>query len=422
MSSLTSLQAAAFAKKVERAPKTGDVSLDAAVQDLQKHCDRIFEAACITRARVDAGIVEKDAGEEELNNLQAVHGALKSVLERVGEDVRSSPQNSSHNTMSVQTIREVIAMAEGFGFSAPDTPQWGDPKYWQDHYRSRSSSNTLAGSLSVGFEWQASSYKEFQEHFRSLGLQSLSPILHVGCGISRLPLEMLEDGFVGPIVNTDISPELVKALKKHHGERDDLVWEISDVTNMKYGDGKFAAVVDKSTMDGMWCAGGEGGREQVSSALLEMRRVTKPHGLIVICSNHHPEENSWPKEVLRTLDLDVTEVMPPVETGSGRGCMWIYALRANAKTSGSIGKIPLDAITLNETEAGSVEVAIQLPECQICMEELALEMCENRLQLRFPPTYEIREALFPCKVVVDKAQAQFKKKRNLLLVVAPRAE
>lgn len=86
-------------------------------------------------------------------------------------------------------------------------------------------------------------------------------ILNVGCGISRMAEEMLEDGYE-KIHSIDISPIAVKFMSdkcRRKKEEFKCRWqsldEIMDIRKLTFEDSKFDVIVDKATLDCFFVAG-----------------------------------------------------------------------------------------------------------------------------------------------------------------------
>jgi len=69
----------------------------------------------------------------------------------------------------------------------------------------------------------------------------------VGCGNSKLSQQMYEAGY-HDIINIDISPAVIEQMKNKYPH---MVWEVMDVTDIKYPNAYFDCVMDKGTLDAL---------------------------------------------------------------------------------------------------------------------------------------------------------------------------
>lgn len=73
--------------------------------------------------------------------------------------------------------------------------------------------------------------------------------MNAGAGISRLAEEMYDDGFE-KIISVDICPTAVKFMNdKCRHKKDDFKYEVMDIKNLTFEDGKFDVAIDKATLD-----------------------------------------------------------------------------------------------------------------------------------------------------------------------------
>lgn len=92
----------------------------------------------------------------------------------------------------------------------------------------------------------------------------------------------MENNLCKEIVSIDISDRLIKERISRPG----LKYIAMDCTKMEFGDGIFDAVLDKSTLDSVVCAGEQRGRNYVS----EVERVLKDNGKFIVVSYASPTE------------------------------------------------------------------------------------------------------------------------------------
>jgi 2-polyprenyl-3-methyl-5-hydroxy-6-metoxy-1,4-benzoquinol methylase len=88
-------------------------------------------------------------------------------------------------------------------------PNYGDPKYWDERYKSE---------LESTFDW-LEDYETLKSLFLGLNLnKSEVKVLVLGCGNSKLSEEMYDDGFCN-IYNIDISDYVINQMSMRNLER-----------------------------------------------------------------------------------------------------------------------------------------------------------------------------------------------------------
>jgi len=116
------------------------------------------------------------------------------------------------------------------------------------------------------------------------GVTRVTRILHVGCGNSRVPQAMWEDGFHN-VTHLDFSEVAIQQLSA----RLDFTthrFVVGDMTNTSFSDEAFDAVLDKGVLDSVW----NGGQELVQAGLREMLRVLVDGGYYIMVSHAAFEE------------------------------------------------------------------------------------------------------------------------------------
>lgn len=145
-----------------------------------------------------------------------------------------------------------------------------DPQYWERRY---------AGKLGND-EWLLS-YSEMKHLLQPLGK---GHTLVLGCGNSLLGEEMARDGYLS-VTNVDISHTVITQMQGRP-VLPNLTYSVMDVRDLRYQENSFDIVVDKSTMDCLYC----GNREDVSRLVAETYRVLTNTGCYVVLSYGDPQE------------------------------------------------------------------------------------------------------------------------------------
>eukprot|EP01098_Paradermamoeba_levis_P006189 TRINITY_DN2572_c0_g1_i4.p1 TRINITY_DN2572_c0_g1~~TRINITY_DN2572_c0_g1_i4.p1 ORF type:complete len:135 (+),score=14.97 TRINITY_DN2572_c0_g1_i4:107-511(+) len=113
--------------------------------------------------------------------------------------------------------------------------QFHKANYWDSHY-ARSPEE---------FEWYSLSWPELKE-FIAPYLTKEGKLLAVGCGNSKLTVEMYEDGYQN-IVNSDFSSVVIDQMREKYSDLK-MSWEIMDVRKLPCGDETFDFVLDKGCL------------------------------------------------------------------------------------------------------------------------------------------------------------------------------
>ncbi|KAG5681408.1 hypothetical protein PVAND_010846 [Polypedilum vanderplanki] len=141
--------------------------------------------------------------------------------------------------------------------------------YWNKFFQKRGKS---------AFDW----YGEFPELCGILSryIKTKDIILNVGCGNSKLSVDMYNTGY-HEITNIDLSEVVIDQMKRTY--RDCGTWLSMDATKMAFDDEKFSVILDKGTLDAMMS-------EDVTESKIaieyfsEVKRVLKNGGRFIIIS------------------------------------------------------------------------------------------------------------------------------------------
>mmetsp|Transcript_27063 Transcript_27063/g.79993 ORF Transcript_27063/g.79993 Transcript_27063/m.79993 type:complete len:289 (-) Transcript_27063:108-974(-) len=113
-------------------------------------------------------------------------------------------------------------------------------------------------------------------------------VMLLGCGNSRLGEEMVDHGWVGPVVQVDVSPKLISSMTERCASymqkgcmnviQDDANWLTA------FEDSSIDAVVDKGLVDAFFCSD-----QPLGKVMISMSRVLKPGGVFAFLSYSRPE-------------------------------------------------------------------------------------------------------------------------------------
>ena len=147
---------------------------------------------------------------------------------------------------------------------------YSDPEYWERRYVGMKDTD----------EW-LQTYAGVKGVLEPLGR---GDVLVLGCGNSLLGEEMALDGYRS-VRNIDLSQTVIAKMQARP-TLPNLSYEVMDVRSLTYPPSSFDLVVDKSTMDCLYC----GVKAEVSIMVREAERVLRPGGYYVVISFGEPEE------------------------------------------------------------------------------------------------------------------------------------
>jgi ubiquinone/menaquinone biosynthesis C-methylase UbiE len=195
-------------------------------------------------------------------------------------------------------------------------PPYGDPYYWDAAYRSFGPQDSYEwGDVSLE---DILSYKYHKLNLRNveegsseaegsemattfgdtLGVAPIDnekatgeqPILMLGCGNSRFGEEMVQEGWRGPIVQTDVSARVIEAMSHRCSalvSNGKMSFVEDDATQLSaFRDDLLHGCLDKGLMDAIFCADEF---DQCASVLTSVNRVLRPGGVFVFLSFSRPE-------------------------------------------------------------------------------------------------------------------------------------
>mmetsp|Transcript_6304 Transcript_6304/g.13639 ORF Transcript_6304/g.13639 Transcript_6304/m.13639 type:complete len:155 (-) Transcript_6304:379-843(-) len=94
--------------------------------------------------------------------------------------------------------------------------------------------------------------------------------------------EMYDDGYSN-LKNLDFSEVVIAQMSQYEPQ---MIWEVMDVTDLKYANGSFDAVVAKGTLDAVLCSG-LGDQKRMME---EIYRVLSDKGMLIAVSFGLPEK------------------------------------------------------------------------------------------------------------------------------------
>eukprot|EP00771_Trimastix_marina_P003987 gnl/Trimastix_PCT/711.p1 GENE.gnl/Trimastix_PCT/711~~gnl/Trimastix_PCT/711.p1 ORF type:complete len:261 (-),score=88.79 gnl/Trimastix_PCT/711:51-833(-) len=226
-------------------------------------------------------------------------------------------------------------------------PNYGDSQYWDDRYAEEDTS----------FDWYLS-YPQLKEvltpHLQPLRDDNSLRILNIGCGNSRLSVQMSEDGLRN-ISSIDISSVVIDQMKARHP---DLEWQQMDCMKLDFPSNHFHFVVDKGTLDALLC--GQDSFENALAMNKEVYRVLAPGGTYVNITYGQPSnrlnhlEQPFFKWSVESLQVDRAYALPKgTTTPKAAGSYYVYIMTKPAAPK---------AILDDEPAEGEAEAPAPAPE------------------------------------------------------------
>mmetsp|Transcript_18480 Transcript_18480/g.41815 ORF Transcript_18480/g.41815 Transcript_18480/m.41815 type:complete len:277 (-) Transcript_18480:55-885(-) len=168
-------------------------------------------------------------------------------------------------------------------------PDIGDTEYWEAYYEEELADVDDRTGADAVFDWFFgwTEVRPIIEPLTGLGLDG--EVLHLGCGNSALPEEMLDFGGYRRQTCVDICRSVVQHMEARNSLRPGLRWiaaDCTDLTTVLPSDG-FGLVIDKGAMD-VFLARDEHALA-VASFIKEAFRLTSPGGYYVSINLASPE-------------------------------------------------------------------------------------------------------------------------------------
>jgi SAM-dependent methyltransferase len=200
---------------------------------------------------INTSPVQKDA----LSNLKKDLESLPTLNQSTHADVDDDDDSKSTSSEASGTLET----------------DYGSAKYWNERY-----------SRYSPFDWLME-YSTFKKQDLTSFIQTSDSILMLGCGSARFSGDMYDDGYHN-IDNIDLSEVVIDQMKTLNEERHKMTWEVMDVTNLMYSNDIYDVVIDKSTLDCIFCC--DNSAHLISEMILESWRVLKPGGIFIPLSLH----------------------------------------------------------------------------------------------------------------------------------------
>lgn len=151
--------------------------------------------------------------------------------------------------------------------------EFNQTEYWNTFFKKRGTK---------AFEWYGEYLNLIVQIHKYVKYQD--KILMVGCGNSRLSMDMYDSGFKN-ITNIDISPVAIKKMIEMNGkDRGDMKFLQMDATAMSFENESFSVVFDKGTLDALMTDNSDEVRKTVETYFNEILRVLRNGGRYICIS------------------------------------------------------------------------------------------------------------------------------------------
>lgn len=133
----------------------------------------------------------------------------------------------------------------------------------------------------------------FNKHLVELKGPDTNPrILHLGCGDSTVPIDLLSLGYQNQIC-IDFSSVVIQLMSQRHTDKPNIEWIVGDVREMtQIADGTIDVAFDKGTLDAMVSGSLWDPPDMVKTNIKryvdEIARVLKPGGLFLYITYRQP--------------------------------------------------------------------------------------------------------------------------------------
>lgn len=141
---------------------------------------------------------------------------------------------------------------------------YGSGSYWDERYKEGKEE----------YEW----FLSWDQIFPKISSYLHFPIekcLNLGCGNSLMSRDMLKND-IKFITNIDISETVIQQMKETNEDEARLEWLTMDCTKLSFENNTFDFVVDKGTIDALYCC--DDAEDKIEKTVKEIERVLKSGG------------------------------------------------------------------------------------------------------------------------------------------------
>lgn len=206
-------------------------------------------------------------------------------------------------------------------------PKYGDgPRYWDARY----------SEAATTYDW-LQDYSNIKDALHRFLGSNACKILHVGCGNSKLPEQLYDDGFKN-IVNVDNSSVVISQMKSRNAtNRPELQWVVGDATALCFQDASFDVALDKSVLDTFAC--GDDAAGVCAKYLGEVKRLLKNSGVYLSINFGGPETRMCYLRAPET-NFDVETITLAKTFGDTTDAHYLYVCRRGACAALASPRLP----------------------------------------------------------------------------------
>ena len=134
---------------------------------------------------------------------------------------------------------------------------YDEQKYWNDRYATKLKGKKVAADEDHTDEWYFS-YSDISDVVKSYikKVHRQSPVLDIGCGLSKIFDELADDDFTGPFLGIDYSSVVIDQCKTKNKKKTNYHYLSLDMMQSAKPNlpmPSFGLIIDKGTTDGILC-------------------------------------------------------------------------------------------------------------------------------------------------------------------------
>ncbi|CAF0760185.1 unnamed protein product [Rotaria sp. Silwood1] len=172
-------------------------------------------------------------------------------------------------------------------------------KYWNDRYTAKFKGKTIDEDDDHTDEWYFS-YSDISDVLKSYIKQYHlhSPVLDIGCGLSKIFDELSNDHFIGPFIGVDYSPIVIKQCNKMKKNNNSYYLTVDMMQKHKPSlpINSFGLIIDKATTDGI--LNNNEHLSSISTMYEHASNVLLSNGLFIIITIKTIDDKEWFEDCL----------------------------------------------------------------------------------------------------------------------------
>ena len=169
--------------------------------------------------------------------------------------------------------------------------------YWDDRYQAQLSGNDDNDDHTN--EWYFS-YADISDVLKGYFKQihRRSPVLDIGCGLSKIFDELSQDDFLGPFIGIDYSPVVINQCKKIMNKKNYSYMTVNMMQKRKplLANNSFGLILDKATTDGILCDRSH--HSTIGNMYEHVSNYLSHNGVFIIITIKTVDDTAWFEECL----------------------------------------------------------------------------------------------------------------------------